>query len=109
MATPETSLARQEREQWSRFRLMLLAFLICWLIGSSLPTPGQYSHLPSRWVDSAAVIVVCMGFLVTVVRLFRRGRRLGGAQTTILCILFGWVLIGAGADLSEADVLQRFL
>lgn len=80
--------------------LLFLAFLISPL----LPTPGQYSHLPSQWVPPVTQAAVVLGAMIYTVVLHLRDQRPGLAPTVVILFCLALVLYGVSQNLAECWV-----
>lgn len=98
---PDKVVARSR--SWRRFFLLLGMFLAA-LYGPALLPLGGWSEVRSRWLNAAAMVVVCVIFAIAAVCAFWKGGSLSGMQTTLLCLISGFFLVLAAQEI-YADML----
>jgi|LauGreDrversion4_2_1035121.scaffolds.fasta_scaffold927354_1 hypothetical protein len=85
-------------------------FLVCaslflvFLISPVLPTPGEYSHLPSQWVPPVTQAAVVLGAMIYTVVLHLRDQRPGLAPTVQILFFLAVILYGVSQNLAECWV-----
>src|SRR5664280_2389103 len=83
---------------WRRFFLLLGMFLGAFCVADLLPM-GGWSDVRSKWLNAASDAAICIIFLIAAVRTYWKGGHLTGLQTSLLCLLFGSILIFAARQL----------
>jgi thiamine transporter ThiT len=68
-------------------------FLVAFCLAGLIPTPGAWSDLRSQWLDAATAAVICIVFLIITARTFWKGGPLTGLQASLLCLIFGTILV----------------
>jgi len=99
MTTSPASVAIVPSHTWRRFFLMLGMFFVAFVVACELPTPDSWSDVRSQWMPAAVSVAVSIAFIVaSTVTYWRRGP-LTGIQASLLCVIFGAVLIFAATEL----------
>ena len=102
-----TSEGAVPSQSWRRFFLLLGVFFVAYWLSSFIPTPGSWSDVRSQWLDAAVVAVLCVVFLVTTARTYWSRGPLTGFQATLLCLIFGVVLVFMARELFVSAMFLR--
>lgn len=92
---------------WRRFFLLLGMFFVAFCLSSFIPTPGSWSDVRSQWLGAAVVAIICVAFLVATARTYWSRGPLTGVQATLLCFIFGVVLVFMARDLFMSAMFLR--
>src|ERR1041385_2663204 len=87
---------------WGLFFLLLGLFLAALCIAGLIPGPGAWSDIRSDRLSPMLVAVISFLFLVFTVYLHFWARLLNGVQASLLCLVFGGLLVVAGHDFFES-------
>ena len=78
---------------WRRFFLLLGMFSAAFVVACVIPTPDSWSDVRSQWLPAAVVAAVCIVFVITSAITYWRGGPLTGLQASLLCLIFGVILV----------------